>query len=109
MAIGEASYHITLAWAQLEKRQLAERVKAEMDRALAEGMPIGRPKRSAPPSAHAGWPKVLAGIQAGHLTQAEAARKLHVRPSSCLRRPLARVARRNSFRTSLHPRRFGAP
>ncbi len=26
--IGEATYHITIAWAQLEKRQLTERVKA---------------------------------------------------------------------------------
>lgn len=35
--IGEAMYHITIAWAQLEKRQLTERVKAGMDRARAEG------------------------------------------------------------------------
>lgn len=61
-AIGEALYHITLAWAQLEKRQIAERVKAGM--ALAT---------------HPAWAKVLAGIRAGHLTRAEAARKLRVR------------------------------
>src|SRR6266851_1879995 len=35
--IGEAMYHITIAWAQLEKRQLTERVKAGMERARTEG------------------------------------------------------------------------
>lgn len=78
-AIGEALYHITLAWAQLEKRQIAERVKAGMDRARAEGAHVGRPKRTASVTAHPSWPKVLAGIQAGHLTQTEAAKKLRVR------------------------------
>ncbi len=78
-AIGEALYHITLAWAQLEKRQIAERVKAGMDRARAEGMHVGRPKRTAPITSHPSWSKVLVGIQAGHLTQTEAAKKLRVR------------------------------
>jgi len=78
-AIGEALYHITLAWAQLEKRQIAERVKAGMDRAKAEGTHVGRPRRTADVTAHPSWPKVLAGIQAGHLTQTEAAKKLRVR------------------------------
>jgi DNA invertase Pin-like site-specific DNA recombinase len=78
-AIGEALYHITLAWAQLEKRQIAERVKAGMARAQAEGISIGRPRRTADVTAHPSWPKVLAGIRAGHLTQTEAAKKLRVR------------------------------
>jgi len=78
-AIGEALYHITLAWAQLEKRQIAERVKAGMDRARAEGTHVGRPRRTTPVTAHPSWLKVLVGIQAGHLTRTEAARKLHVR------------------------------
>jgi len=43
-AIGEALYHITLAWAQFEKRQIAERVKAGIDRARAEGKAIVRPR-----------------------------------------------------------------
>jgi|GEM_PF-419606 len=86
-AIGEALYHITLAWAQLEKRQIAERVKAGMDRARAEGTHVGRPRRTAPVTAHPSWPKVLVGIQAGHLTRTEAARKLHVRRARLWRRP----------------------
>ena len=32
-AIGEAMYHITLAWAQLEKKQLTERVQTGLERA----------------------------------------------------------------------------
>jgi DNA invertase Pin-like site-specific DNA recombinase len=77
--LGEALYHITLAWAQLEKRQLTERVKAGMARARAEGKPIGRPPRTAPVSAHPQWPKVLRALQMGYLNRAEAAKKLHVR------------------------------
>ena len=45
-AIGEAMYHITIAWAQLEKKQLTERVKAGLERARAEGKQIGRPVRA---------------------------------------------------------------
>jgi DNA invertase Pin-like site-specific DNA recombinase len=63
----------------LEKRQLTERVKAGMERARAEGKPIGRPPRTAPVSAHPQWPKVLRALQMGHLNRAEAAKKLHVR------------------------------
>jgi len=48
MAIGEALCHITLTWAQLEKRQIAERVKAGMDRAQAESTHVGRPRRTTP-------------------------------------------------------------
>ncbi len=44
-AIGEAMYHITLAWAQLEKKQLTERVRAGLERARAEGKRLGRPAR----------------------------------------------------------------
>ena len=86
-AIGEALYHITLARARLEKRQVAERVKAGMDRARAEGKPIGRPRRTAELTAHRLWPTVQAAVAAGILTRAEAARKLRVRraaPDSAL-------------------------
>jgi len=40
---GEALFHITVAWAQLEKATIAERVKAGMHRASREGKTIGRP------------------------------------------------------------------
>ena len=77
--IGEAMYYITLAWAQLEKRTLVERVQAGMDRARAEGKHVGRPPRTKPITEHRQWPVVLAALDAGHLTRAEAARKLRVR------------------------------
>ena len=77
--LGEAMYHITLAWAQLEKRQLTERVKAGIDRARAEGKHVGRPRRSRSVSEHPQWPTVLSALDAGHLTRAEAAKKLRVR------------------------------
>ena len=79
--IGEAMYHITLAWAQLEKRQLTERVKAGMERARAEGKRLGRPQRSRPVIEHPLWPKVVSALDAGHINRAEAARKLRVRKS----------------------------
>lgn len=79
--IGEAMYHITLAWAQLEKRQLTERVKAGMDRARAEGKSLGRPPRTKPVTEHPAWPKVLQALEGGHINRAEAAKKLHVRKS----------------------------
>jgi DNA invertase Pin-like site-specific DNA recombinase len=80
--VGEALFHITAAWAQLEKRQIAERVKAGMARARAEGKPVGGRPRQRPVTEHPQWPVVVAAIDAGHLTQTEAARKLHVRKAT---------------------------
>ena len=79
--IGEAMYHITIAWAQLEKRQLSERVKAGMERARAEGKSLGRPQRSRPVIEHPLWSKVVSALDAGYINRAEAARKLRVRKS----------------------------
>jgi len=41
---GEALYYITVAYAQLERGILRERVKAGMDRARRQGRQIGRPR-----------------------------------------------------------------
>src|SRR5207302_11111360 len=81
MPIGEAVYHITIAWAQLEKRQLTERVKVGMEWARAEGKSPGRPQRSRPVIEHPRWSKVVSALGAGHINRAEAARKLRVRKS----------------------------
>jgi DNA invertase Pin-like site-specific DNA recombinase len=83
-AIGEAMYHITIAWAQLEKKQLTERVRAGMERARAEGKRRGRPARTRPVTDHPLWPKVLRALEAGHLNRAEAAKKLGVRKASLI-------------------------
>ena len=57
-----------VAWAQLERQTLAERVQAGMDRARAEGKHVGRPPRTRPVSEHRLWAQVIAGLDAGHLT-----------------------------------------
>jgi DNA invertase Pin-like site-specific DNA recombinase len=82
--VGEALYHITLAWAQLEKRQLAERVKAGMERGRAEGRHVGRPRRRRSVTEHPRWRTVLRALEAVHVTRAEAANKLHVRKATLL-------------------------
>lgn len=76
--MGEALYHITIAWAQLERRTLIERTRADMERARAEGKRIGRPRRR-PLDADPRWPQIRDLVIAGVLTRAEAARRLHVR------------------------------
>jgi len=43
-SFGEALYYITVAYAQLERGILRERVKAGMERARKQGIKIGRPK-----------------------------------------------------------------
>ena len=76
--MGEAMYHITLAWAQLEKRTLIERTRAGMDRARSEGKLAGRPRR-VPLEEDPRWPAVRNLVLAGVLTRREGARRLHVR------------------------------
>jgi hypothetical protein len=55
-----------------------------MARARAEGNPLGRPPRSRPVTAHPQWPVVAAALAAGHLTRAEAAKKLRVRKAALI-------------------------
>jgi DNA invertase Pin-like site-specific DNA recombinase len=80
--MGEALFHITAAWPQFERRQIAERVKAGMARAEAEGKPVGGRPRQRQVTEHPQWPVVVAAIDAGHLAPTEAARKLHVRKAT---------------------------
>ena len=49
---GEALYYITVAYAQLEKDILRERVRAGMDRAKKEGKHVGRPSGSKDKARH---------------------------------------------------------
>lgn len=76
--MGEALYHITIAWAQLEKRTLIERTRAGMERARSEGKLIGRPRRIALDD-DPRWPAIRDLVRSGVLTRREAARRLHVR------------------------------
>jgi DNA invertase Pin-like site-specific DNA recombinase len=76
--MGEALFHITVAWAQLEKGILVERTIAGMERARAEGKRIGRPP-ARPVDKRRAWREVRDLVVAGTLTRAEGARRLRVR------------------------------
>jgi len=75
---GEALYYITVAYAQLERSILRERVKAGMERARREGRRIGRPRVAERPDVARRWPGVRADLEAGRVTISEAARRLRV-------------------------------
>ena len=67
--MGEALFHNTVVWAQLERQTIAERVRAGMDRARAEGKHVGRPRRTTPITQHRQWPRVVEALEAGLLTR----------------------------------------
>jgi DNA invertase Pin-like site-specific DNA recombinase len=71
-------FHITIAWAGLEKQTLSERTRAGMERAREEGKQLGRPRRR-PLDEDPRFPKVRDLVRAGILTRAEGARRLRVR------------------------------
>jgi DNA invertase Pin-like site-specific DNA recombinase len=75
---GEALYYITVAYAQLERGILRERVKAGMERARKEGKQIGRPKvtqrRGFPPRLEA----MLGRLDKGEISRRKAAKELKI-------------------------------
>ena len=77
---GEALYYITVAYAQLEKGIIAERVRAGMARAKREGKSIGR--RSV---INGAWPQVEARLANGTLSLRQAAQILGVSKSTVAR------------------------
>lgn len=82
---GEALFHITMAYAQLERGILSERTKAGMSRARREGKHIGRPPVTARPGFVERWGTVRTELAAGRISRSEAARCLHVGYASLLR------------------------
>jgi len=76
---GRLVFTILAAVAEMERELIRERVRAGMDTARARGRRLGRPPRTQPLYQHPSWPIVVAGLHAGHLNRAEAARKLRVR------------------------------
>lgn len=76
---GRLIFTVLAAVAEMERELIRERVRAGMIRAKARGKRLGRPPREQPVEAHPLWAVVLDGMAAGHLTRAEAARKLKVR------------------------------
>ncbi|HZA22167.1 MAG TPA: recombinase family protein [Dehalococcoidia bacterium] len=75
---GEALYYITVAYAQLERGILRERVKAGMDRARRQGRRIGRPKVTD----RKGFPKrfgaILERLLKGDISRRQAAKELGI-------------------------------
>ena len=82
---GEALFHITAAYAQLERAVLAERVKAGMERARRQGKALGRPGLADDPSFASRWEKVYPRLQTGELSLRRAAAELAISPTSVRR------------------------
>ncbi len=75
---GEALFHITAAYAQLERAVLAERVRAGMERAARNGIKVGRPRVTERPLFAERWAHVKQKILTGALSRRQAATKLKV-------------------------------
>ena len=75
---GEALYYITVAYAQLERGILRERVKAGMDRARKQGHPIGRPKVIDRPGFNRRFGDILERLSRGELSRRKAANELKI-------------------------------
>ncbi len=76
---GEALYYITVAYAQLERGILRERVKAGMERARREGRTFGRPRTETKNMRiRQAWPVVRSQLLRGDISQREAARLLDI-------------------------------
>lgn len=75
---GEALYYITVAYAQLERGILRERVKAGMERARKQGIHIGRPRVTDKRGFKRRFGVVLAALHAEKISRNQAARELGI-------------------------------
>jgi DNA invertase Pin-like site-specific DNA recombinase len=75
---GEALYYITVAYAQLERGILRERVKAGMDRARRQGRRIGRPKVTDRKGFSARFGAILERLLKGDISRRQAAKELGI-------------------------------
>jgi putative DNA-invertase from lambdoid prophage Rac len=75
---GEALYYITVAYAQLERGILKERVRAGMDRAKRQGRRLGRPSHTQDAGFLGKWEDLVPTLHAGQISRSEAARRLGV-------------------------------
>lgn len=75
---GEALYYITVAYAQLERGILRERVKAGMERARAQGHQIGRPRVMDRKGFKSRFGAVLERLTLGQVSRHQAARELNI-------------------------------
>ena len=82
---GEALYYITVAYAQLERGILRERVKAGMERARKQGHKIGRPRVMDRRGFKRRFGVVLERLKNGDISRGEAARELEIGYATLLR------------------------
>ena len=75
---GEALYYITVAYAQLERGILRERVKAGMDRARRQGQRIGRPKVTERRGFTPRFEAMAERLDKGDISRRKAARELDI-------------------------------
>lgn len=75
---GEALYYITVAYAQLERGILRERVKAGMERARKQGHQIGRPRVMDRRGFKRRFGVVLESLSNGQVSRSQAARELNI-------------------------------
>lgn len=65
-----------MAYAQLERGILKERVRAGMDRAKRQGKRLGRPSHTHDADFLTRWEALVPTLHAGQISRAEAARRL---------------------------------
>jgi len=82
---GEALYYITVAYAQLERGILRERVKAGMERARKQGHKIGRPRVIDRRGFKRRFGVVLERLQQGNISRSQAAKELDIGYATLLR------------------------
>ena len=75
---GEALYYITVAYAQLERGILRERVKAGMDRARKQGHKIGRPRVTDRKGFSRRFGDILERLAVGTISRRQAALELGI-------------------------------
>jgi len=75
---GEALYYITVAYAQLERGILRERVKAGMERAARQGKKIGRPRVTDRRGFQTRSKTILERLSAGDISRRQAAKELDI-------------------------------
>ena len=75
---GEALYYITVAYAQLERGILRERVKAGMDRGRKQGRRIGRPRVMDRKGFSRRFGDILERLSAGEISRRKASHELGI-------------------------------
>jgi putative DNA-invertase from lambdoid prophage Rac len=75
---GEALYYITVAYAQLERGILRERVKAGMERAKKQGIKIGRPRVTDRRGFNKSFGDILERLEHNQISKNKAAKELGI-------------------------------